>query len=225
MLTIGTTTAAVIVGLGIGGSGANDNRDDAQNRVALSVRGDDEGGDGLVRESTGGEEGVYGSASIPPEPTEERVADESRYGADGGDLRGIGNTGATPTHPQELADVPPDPRPAAPAPTREPPVPTRTPAPVAVAPGGAGGDVRAIICSVPWPCEEALRVAFCESSLSPGAISPDGRNYGLMQVNIIHHARVGGDVSRLLNAAVNVAVAYQIYAAAGYTWQPWSCKP
>lgn len=93
---------------------------------------------------------------------------------------------------------------------------------------GAGspvdGWIEALICSASWPCAEALAVAWCESRLDPRAVSGDGANIGLFQINIVHRARVDGDVSRLLDAATNVRVAYDIWIDNG-GWGPWSCKP
>lgn len=87
------------------------------------------------------------------------------------------------------------------------------------------GGVEAVICSVPWPCSEALSVAWCESRYIATAVSPDGANWGLLQVNLVHLWRVGGNAYALLDAETNVRVAYAIYQDAGYSWRPWSCKP
>ena len=84
--------------------------------------------------------------------------------------------------------------------------------------------IRDLICSYDWSCDEALRVVYCESRFQPGVVSPDGRNWGLFQVNLVHLARVGGDTTALLDPATNVRVAYDIYRDAG-GWRPWSCKP
>ena len=84
--------------------------------------------------------------------------------------------------------------------------------------------IRALICSYPWPCAEALEVAWCESRFEPNAVSPDGQNFGLFQVNLVHLGRVGGDRTSLLDAATNVRVAYAIWRDnAG--WGPWACRP
>jgi soluble lytic murein transglycosylase-like protein len=88
-----------------------------------------------------------------------------------------------------------------------------------------GATVEALICSYSWSCDEAVAVARCESGLRAGAVSPDGANYGLFQVNRVHAYRVGGNVYALLDAETNVATAFAIYRDAGYSWSPWSCKP
>lgn len=84
-------------------------------------------------------------------------------------------------------------------------------------------DIRALICAQPWPCEQAIRVAFCESSLSPAAVSPDGANFGLFQINRVHAGKVGGNLASLLDAATNIRVAVALWRDQG--WGPWSCKP
>lgn len=95
-------------------------------------------------------------------------------------------------------------------------------------------DIPALICSVSWPCQEALLVVYgptwrCrwgESGGKPDAVSEDGQNLGLFQVNVSAHAwRVGGDVSLLLDAAINIAVAHDIWLDAGESWSPWGCRP
>jgi hypothetical protein len=73
-----------------------------------------------------------------------------------------------------------------------------------------------------WPVEEALAVAWCESRHDPGAVSPDGQNLGLFQINVIHEGKLQPGES-LLDPVVNVRIAYQIWADQG--WGPWSCKP
>lgn len=64
-------------------------------------------------------------------------------------------------------------------------------------------------------------MAMCESSLNPAAYNAG--NYGLYQINAVHAARVGGDLASLFDPAVNVRVAYEIWAE--QSWIPWACKP
>ena len=90
--------------------------------------------------------------------------------------------------------------------------------------GAADGDLRALIASKAWPFAEAWVVMMCESGGDPAAISPDGQNWGLMQVNLVHLWRVGGDPYRLLDPETNVRVAWDIYVDGG-GWGPWACKP
>lgn len=73
--------------------------------------------------------------------------------------------------------------------------------------------------------DKAVRVARCESTLNPGAVSPDGANWGLMQVNVVHKglaARMGYSWGQMLQAGPNLAVARAVYDRAG-GWGPWSC--
>ena len=88
-----------------------------------------------------------------------------------------------------------------------------------------------IICSKPWPCSEALRVAECESELKPWAVSPPNsngtRDWGVMQINDgAWGKRVFGERwDRVLDPQTNVDMAWHIYQTAGNSWQPWTCKP
>lgn len=73
----------------------------------------------------------------------------------------------------------------------------------------------------------AVRVADCESSLDPGAVSPDGANYGLFQINRVHRAdfeAVTGQSwsSSVLTAYWNTMYAKHLYDAEG--WRPWACR-
>ncbi len=81
--------------------------------------------------------------------------------------------------------------------------------------------MAALICAYPWPCQQALAVARCESGLQANAYNAG--NYGLFQVNAVHARRVGGNLAALFEPAVNIAVAYAIWADQG--WGPWACRP
>ena len=90
-------------------------------------------------------------------------------------------------------------------------------------------DIREIVCSKDWDCEEAMHVAYCESRLNPGAISPPNsngtRDWGLMQINDVWRQAFPVSFSNVLDAQTNVDMAWHIYQTAGDTWQPWTCKP
>ena len=103
----------------------------------------------------------------------------------------IGQVLSIPVPPSVFA-IPPDPNfvaqlPAAeppqtvfvpePQPTPEPPTPVVTP----YVPPPPQGDVASIICSLPWPCDQMVRIASCESGLNPHAVNPAGY-YGLFQI-------------------------------------------
>ena len=119
----------------------------------------------------------------------------------------IGATLAIPV-PAAVFSIPPDPMaavaaldvpdeyvapPAAPIVT-DPPQPT---APPYIPP--TGDQVVAAICSLPWPCEQMVRIASCESGLNPRAVNPIGY-YGLFQID---HQFAGWD-----DAYTNASVAY-----------------
>jgi hypothetical protein len=74
---------------------------------------------------------------------------------------------------------------------------------------------------------EAIRVARCESSLNPRAVSPGGGNHGLFQINNVHRAnftRVTGQPwSAVYNPHWNAVYAKRLFDQQG--WRPWACKP
>lgn len=78
-------------------------------------------------------------------------------------------------------------------------------------------DFKEQICQYDWPCEQALRVAMCESTMNPRAVG--GNNYGLFQINGVH----GYSAEELFIPEVNIRVAYELYKSQG--WGPWACKP
>lgn len=72
--------------------------------------------------------------------------------------------------------------------------------------------------------DQALRVAWCESTHRPEAISPGGGNWGLFQINRVHRGRVaamGLTWDDMLHPYANAVVAADIWAEQG--WRPWSC--
>jgi len=84
--------------------------------------------------------------------------------------------------------------------------------------------IEALIRALDWDDETALRIARCESGLRSDAISWDGTSYGVMQLYAPIWAGVFPEFwSRWDSAEWNIAVAYQIYVRAGYSWWPWAC--
>jgi hypothetical protein len=67
------------------------------------------------------------------------------------------------------------------------PVPAPTPAPTLPPYAGSSEDVIAAICSLPWPCDQMVRIAYCESGLNPNSYNPAGY-YGLFQINYMFEA-------------------------------------
>jgi hypothetical protein len=126
--------------------------------------------------------------------------------------------------------------PAAPTPAPVAPTPVvagevETPAPVAQpaaepAPLPADG-IEAIICALPWPCQQAIDVAACESGKDmsgrlDGAWATNGNHYGLFQISGIHAYKWSGFYDTWMDPAKNAQWAYEIYSQQG--WYPWSCR-
>lgn len=65
----------------------------------------------------------------------------------------------------------------------------------------------------------ALRVAWCESRWYTGA--SNGQYLGLFQMGSYARGRFGHSSSALGQARA----AYQYFAASGFDWSPWECKP
>lgn len=91
---------------------------------------------------------------------------------------------------------------------------------------GSGGALEAIAVHFPDIYGQAVGVAHCESTLNPGAVSPDGRNWGLFQINIVHRSSfeqiTGRSWSDVLNADANAQFARWLHDQSG-GWGPWSC--
>jgi len=80
-------------------------------------------------------------------------------------------------------------------------------------------EIQRYICSKPWPCKLAKKVAFCESSYRTGIVSKTG-DVGLFQIAPVH----GYSVSYLSDYRRNTDVAYALYQRQGF--QPWySSRP
>lgn len=76
-------------------------------------------------------------------------------------------------------------------------------------------EIEVYICSKPWPCREAKKVAACESSLRPTVRSKTGDS-GLFQVNQVH----GYSTAELLDYRRNTDIAYKLWQTQG--WRPWA---
>jgi hypothetical protein len=79
-----------------------------------------------------------------------------------------------------------------------------------------------------WPDDypEARAVAWCESRLDPTAVSPDGSNHGLFQINVVHRDSFEAVTGRpwstgRYEAAANSMFARWLYDGQG--WGPWTC--
>jgi hypothetical protein len=71
----------------------------------------------------------------------------------------------------------------------------------------------------------AVAVAMAESSGNPQSLGDLGigqGSFGLWQISSKYHPEYGPDFSALYDPQTNANAAYQIYAAAGNSFQPWS---
>jgi hypothetical protein len=73
---------------------------------------------------------------------------------------------------------------------------------------------------------EAERVAWCESRLDPGAVSPTN-DHGLFQINARYHRTgfqqvTGQPWEMVYDAFWNTVYAKHLYDTQG--WQPWTCR-
>lgn len=75
--------------------------------------------------------------------------------------------------------------------------------------------------------DSAYRVADCESTLNPAAVSAGGGNWGLFQINTTHEATfeevTGHPWADVLDADVNAQFARWLYDQSG-GWGPWACR-
>lgn len=79
---------------------------------------------------------------------------------------------------------------------------------------------RAVICKVFGRyCQQALRVAWCESRHHTWA--RNGQYLGLFQMGSSERRIYGHGPGPLAQARA----AWRYFAASGYDWSPWSCKP
>lgn len=133
-----------------------------------------------------------------------------------------------------VANIPPP----APTATPEPPAPTPAvaaevatpPPPPAAAPAAISlpaDGIEAIICALPWPCQQAINVAACESGRDmqgrlDGSWATNGNNYGLFQINSIHANKWPDFWDHWMDPTRNAQFAYDIWLAQG--WWPWDCR-
>ncbi len=82
---------------------------------------------------------------------------------------------------------------------------------------GTADDVIAAICSLPWPCDQMVGIAMCESGLVASAYNPAGY-YGLFQINFPFE---GWD-DPLINSQVAYEQKYLPALAAGDGLSAWS---
>lgn len=99
------------------------------------------------------------------------------------------------------------------------PVPTATPVPVIA----DGGSVVDIISGYPWPVDQALRIAWCESRYDPLAYNQSGAS-GVFQIMPRWHGWRLKPGESLFDPMVNVRIAYEIWASDGGSFRQWVCQ-
>lgn len=88
-----------------------------------------------------------------------------------------------------------------------------------VASSGNCAAYTGLLAQYDWNVSIAAAVMQAESGCNPSASSPTC-DHGLMQINCVHAAAVGGNLALLDDPATNVRVAYQVYSGAG--WSAWT---
>lgn len=82
------------------------------------------------------------------------------------------------------------------------------------------GPVEKIICDVFGDyCSQALSVAACESGYNVDAVN--GQYLGIFQMGESERATYGHGP----DARSQARAAWAYFAASGYDWSPWACKP
>lgn len=68
-----------------------------------------------------------------------------------------------------------------------------------------------------WDVNTMLRIMACESGYDNTAVSPDGRNVGAYQENVIH----GYSYAEMTDPVRSTEIAHDIWLSQGY--RAWSC--
>lgn len=76
-----------------------------------------------------------------------------------------------------------------------------------------------LVAQYGWNTQVAMAVMKAESGCNPTASSPTC-DHGLMQINCVHAAAVGGNLALLNDPATNIRVAFAVYSGAG--WSAWT---
>lgn len=75
--------------------------------------------------------------------------------------------------------------------------------------------------------DEANDVAACESGHRADAVSPDGANHGLFQINRVHRRTfeqvTGQPWAEVYDPVHNTRFALWLWQQQG--WEPWTCRP
>ena len=94
-------------------------------------------------------------------------------------------------------------------------------------------EIEKVVCDPKWEwdCQEALSVAFCESSHRPGVVSKANSNgskdWGLFQINDQAWGPVAFPATweNVLITETNTWMAHKIYKLTGNSWKMWTCQP
>ena len=91
----------------------------------------------------------------------------------------------------------------------------------------APSKIEAVLCSYDWDCDDAKKIAFCESSNRPGIISKPNsngtRDHGLFQINDgAWKQAFYNRWDQVLELEMNVELAHHIWEL--YGWSPWTCQ-
>lgn len=91
----------------------------------------------------------------------------------------------------------------------------------------APSEIEAAICSYDWNCEDAKKIAFCESSNRVNIVSKPNsngtRDHGLFQINDgAWKQAFYNRWDQVLELEMNVKLAHEIWKL--YGWSPWVCK-
>ena len=91
----------------------------------------------------------------------------------------------------------------------------------------APSEIEAVICSYDWPCQDAKKIAFCESSNRVNIVSKPNsngtRDHGLFQINDgAWKQAFYNRWDQVLELEMNVKLANEIWKL--YGWSPWVCK-
>lgn len=112
------------------------------------------------------------------------------------------------------------PKASTPKPTQSPQIQTAVATPPSTATFSSGcSTYDSLFRQYAWDVTVAEAICQAESGGNPYALSQTA-DRGLMQINAVHADMVNFDLSVLYNPTENIAVAYKLYSADG--WSPWS---
>ena len=78
---------------------------------------------------------------------------------------------------------------------------------------------QGLVAKYNWNVAVAMAIMQAESGCNTNSLSRTG-DRGLMQINWVHSAMVGGNLALLFDPETNMRIAYQLYQTS--SWYPWS---